>query len=154
MAEGTEEIVRSGVFAPIFGGDGHLVDIKLIQKLVARNEAAASGWVHDLNIFAVRSPNDYKVRDAVGLHHDGDGGECAGFREQHVVHGEHDLFRFHAEFVGDNFQSVNGSAIDIGLAGFAEASVVDVDTEAFEEAFEGGGSAIHVGGLDHFGDEE
>jgi hypothetical protein len=71
-----------------------------------------------------------------------------------MVHGEHDLLRFDAEFVGDNFQRVDGGTVDIGLAGFTEASVVDVDAETFEEAFEGGGSAVHVGGLDHFGDEE
>jgi hypothetical protein len=90
----------------------------------------------------------------LGLDHDGDGREGARFREQHVIHGEHDLLRLDAELIGHFFQCVDGGAVDIGLAGFAQAAVVDVDAETFEETFEGGGSAIHVGGLDRFGDEE
>lgn len=70
-----------------------------------------------------------------------------------MIDGQHDLLRFDAELIGDFFQGVDGGAVDIGLAGFAEAAVVDIDAETFEEAFEGGGAAIHVGGLDGFGDQ-
>jgi hypothetical protein len=103
--------------------------------LIPGNEAAAGGGVHDLDVFAVGSPDDYEVRDAVGLDYDGDGREGSGFQEQHVIDGEHDLFRLDAELIRDFFQCVDGGAVDIGLAGFAQASIVDVDAETFEETF-------------------
>src|SRR5580693_5284417 len=127
VAEGAEEIIGCCIFTPAFSRHQHLVDVKLIQKLFARNEAAASGGVYDLDIFVVGSPHHDEMRNAVGLNDNGDAGKGAGFREQHMVDGQHDLLRFDAKLVGDFFQRVDGGAIDIGLAGFAQAAIVNVD---------------------------
>ena len=99
------------------------------------------------------APGNYEMRDTVGQDHYRDGGEGMRLCQQHMIHRKHDLFSGNAKLVGDFIERIDGSAVDIGLAGFAEASVMDVDTETFEETLESGGAAIHVGGLDGFGNE-
>ena len=99
------------------------------------------------------APGNYEMRDAVGQDHYSDGGEGMRLCQQHMIHRKHDLFGGDAKLVGDFIERIDGSAVDIGLASFAEASVMDVDAETFEETLESGGAAIHVGGLDGFGNE-
>ena len=70
-----------------------------------------------------------------------------------VIDGQHDLGGVEAELLGDFFDGIDGGAVDFGVAGFAEAAVGDGAAEAFEDGFEGGGAAVHGGGLDDFGDE-
>jgi len=59
-----------------------------------------------------------------------------------------------SELVGDFFHGVDGGAVDIGLAGLAQTSVVHRDAETFQQGLEGGRAAVHVGGLDDFRNEE
>src|SRR5437868_12182414 len=94
------------------------------------------------------------MRYTVRLDDDGDGGEGTCLCQQHMIYRKHDLFGGDTELVRDFVERVYGRAVNVGLASFAEASVVDVDAETFEKALERGGAAIHVGGLDGFGNEK
>src|SRR5438445_6078652 len=71
-----------------------------------------------------------------------------------MIGGNHDLLGFETKLVCNNLHRVNGSAVDTGLAGLAQTPVANRRSEAFKQALEGSRSTIHIGRLDHFGDEE
>ncbi len=73
---------------------------------------------------------------------------------KHMIGRQHDLLGFDAELVGGLFDGVDGSAVDVGLAGFAKTAVIGVDAEALQQGFQRRGAAVHVGGLDDLGNEE
>ena len=78
-------------------------------------------------------PDDDKVGDAVRQNDHSDGGQRAGFLQQHVIGGQHDLLGLEPKLVGDVFQRVDGRAVDVGLASFAQAAVMDVDAESVQQ---------------------
>jgi hypothetical protein len=71
-----------------------------------------------------------------------------------VINWYGDLLRFQAELVRDYLHGVDRGTVETGLAGLAKSSVVNRNTEAVEQAFQGGGAAIECRGLDHLGGKE
>ena len=71
-----------------------------------------------------------------------------------MIHGHQDLLGIEPELHGNGFQHVNRGAIDIGLAGFAQAPVAYRQAMAGQEGGERGWTAIHGGGLDDLRDEQ
>ena len=71
-----------------------------------------------------------------------------------MIGGEHDLLGLEPELVGDFLDGVDGGAVDVGLAGFAQAAVIDLNIETLEQGFQCRGSTVHVGGLDNLGHDE
>ncbi len=153
-AQGREKILGAGVLAPILGRDGLLMKIEIGQKARGAHPAPADRGIHQFNESPETAPHDDEVRDAVGQHHDGDGGQRARFIDQHVIGGQHDLLGPQSELIRDFFDGVDGRAVHAGLAGLAQAAVIDGNAEAFEQRLERGRPAVHVGGLDDLGDEE
>ena len=100
------------------------------------------------------APHDHEVRHAVRQDHDRDGRQCASCIEKHVIGRQHDLLGLESQLIGDVFERVDGSAIDVGLAGLAQAAIVDTNAEAFQQTFEGGRTAVQVGALDDFRHQE
>src|ERR1700732_5098483 len=100
------------------------------------------------------SPDHDKVSETVRQHDDRDCGESVGFFEQHMIERQYYLLGLEPELVGNFLNSVDGGAVDIGLAGFAEAAIMHVDAETAQEAFQSGRATIHVGGLDDLRDDE
>ena len=70
------------------------------------------------------------MRDLVGAKNDGNRGQKVCFRKQHKIGWDHDLFGIQPKLHRDFFHSVDGSAVDVGLTGFAQAPVADRDAEA------------------------
>lgn len=70
--------------------------------------------------------------------------------KQHVIQRNHDLLRIEPYLIGDLFEGIYRSPIDIGLAGFAQAIVADRNVKALHEALKRSRSAIHCGRLNHF----
>ena len=124
-------------------------------ELADGGPAAADARIHHLHERPDFAPDDDEMRGAgAGQTNDNERGQQGGGGLKDVVRRHHDLFGVEAQLARGVLHSVDGSAVDVGLAGFAEAAVVGCDAEAVEEAFEGRRSAVHVGGLDHFGREE
>src|SRR5690606_20778597 len=67
---------------------------------------------------------------------------------------QHRLRGVEAEAGGDVLQRVDGGAVDVGLARFAEPAVAGRDAVAFEQARQRRRAAVHGGGLDDLGREE
>src|SRR6266545_1030199 len=60
-------------------------------------------------------------------------------RHQQMVERHQDLLGFQPEPVGGLFHGVDRGAVEIGLAGLAQAAVADRDAEPFEQRLERGG---------------
>src|SRR5579875_736237 len=151
LAKGGLKIVRTGIVAPIGGAGGHDVAEDFALELDRGDPAPADGGVHDLEQASVATPGDDEVRDPVGQADDDNCGQGLGGREEQMIGRQHDLLGFETELVGDRFHGVDRSAVDAGLAGLAQAAIAGRRPKAFEQAFERGGPAVHVGALDHFG---
>jgi hypothetical protein len=67
-----------------------------------------------------------------------------------VIHGHHGLFGLETQLYGDIFDGIDRRAIDVGLAGLSEAPIMRRDTKALKQAFEGGRTTVHRGGLHNF----
>jgi len=64
---------------------------------------------------------------------------------------EHDLLGLEPQLVRDCLERVDGTAVHVGLASFAQPAIVNVDAETAQQTFERGWAAIHAGGLHDLG---
>src|SRR5215471_10175872 len=61
-----------------------------------------------------------------------------------------DLLGVQSKLYSDGFQSINRSAIDVSLAGFAQAAIAYRQAIAFQETGKRGRPTVHGGSLHHF----
>ncbi len=123
--KGARKSCGARILAPILGRDGLLMDVEIGQKARRAHPAPAHRGIHQLDESAEPAPDDDEVRDAVGQHDDGDGGQRARFIDQHVIGRQHDLLGSQSELIRDFFDGVDGGAVHAGLAGLAQAAVID-----------------------------
>jgi hypothetical protein len=150
---GAEELGRAEPLAQALARDGHAVDEQAAEERVAADELAADGGVHDLDEAGGVRPDDHEVGQAAGRAHDRDRGQGLGLAQEQVVGGDEVLLGVEAEGDGDLLEGVDRGAVDLGLAGLAQAAVADGDAVAVEQALERGGAAVHGGALDHLDGE-
>ncbi len=84
----------------------------------------------------------------------GHSGKRAGFVQQHVIDGQDDLLGIEAELNRDLFDRIDGRAVDVGLAGLAQAWVAGTDSEPLDQTLETRRPAIHRRRLHHLRDDE
>jgi hypothetical protein len=100
-----------------------------VEEALAAGPSPSGGWIHQLDDAAMATPGDHEVGHPSGQSHDAEGRKGLRFGQEHVVHRQHHLLRLEAELHGHLLQRVDGSAVNVGLAGFAQASVTHSDTK-------------------------
>ena len=124
------------------------------EEPARRRPAAPGGRVHHLDERAVAAPDDDEVGQPARVADDHDRRQAARLRQQQVVARHHDLLGLEAELRRDLLHRVDRGAVEVGLAGLAQAAVAHRDAEAFEQRLERRRPAVHRRGLDDLGGEE
>ena len=153
-AQGPQEILRPRPPSPSGDRHGHGVHIRLFHELAAGWPATAYRGVHHLDESAVTPPRDHEVCQAVRAPDDDDRRERRCFRNTEVLPGNQDLFCVQTQSTRRVLDGVDRCAVDVGLARFAQPSVAGVYAISREEAAQGGRTAVHRGGLDHFREKQ
>jgi len=123
-----------------------LVDVDFAKEPALGEPAPAGDWVHDLDQRPQGPPDDQEVREAARKANDEDRRQVLA--EKNVIEGHHHLLGIEAERPREVLDGVDGGAVDVGLAGLAQASVARRDLEALKQAVEGRRPAVHRRGLD------
>jgi hypothetical protein len=144
-------LLRACPLAPL--GRAHLgrVDVELVAQPREAGPAPPHRRIHDLHAIARAAPQHDEVREAVRQAHHRDAGQ-GGLVVGEVLDRHHHLLGVDAELARDVLERVDGRAVDVGLAGLAQAAVADGDAEPVEQRLERGRAAVHARGLDDLRD--
>ena len=124
------------------------------EELLLGQPASAMRRIHHLYKGSHAVPDDDEMGGTGRQASHDQGGQCFGDRQQQVIFGQQQLFGVQTQLLGHIFDRVDRGAIDIGLAGLAQAPIAGGDTEPLEQAFQGGWSAVHCRSLDDFRGQE
>ncbi len=138
---------------PGFRGDRQSVQVGFPEQLARAHPAPALGRVHDLHQRPNLAPDQDEVGQAVRLAHDEDGGQGLGLGQKEMIGRHHGLFGDQAEAASHLLDDVDGSAVNIGLAGLAQSAVVRLDAETDQGGAEDCRAAVQGGGLNNLGDQ-
>ena len=109
------------------------VNINLIQELPAAWPAASGGGIHHLQKGTVAMPGHHEVSDTVRELDDDNCREDAGLGKEEMVERHHDLLCLKTELLGHFLHGVNGGAIYVGLASFAQTAIACGNPKALQQ---------------------
>ena len=148
------EFLRLCPFPPALRGNRERVDVETGSKLRFAFPLAANGRVHHLQQSAVAPPGNHEVGEFAGAKHNRNRRQQVSLRKHHKIRRHHDLFGFQPKLHRDFFHRVDGSAVNVSLAGLPQSPVADWDPESLGQTLQRRRPAVHRGGLHHFRNED
>src|SRR4030095_7311768 len=124
--------------APIGGENNRRMYVEFFQECFNTQPSTDRCRIHHLHKRSVPSPDDAEMGTAVGKTDDDDGGQRVRFREKQMIDRNHRLLSVESQGDCYFFESVNRSAVNVRLTGFAQSTIAYTHAETFEQAFERG----------------